>query len=88
MDVCPKCHNKIVIGMNCCTGRPTTSAEVSRMSLEVLEKLLRGIVGTKKKSVCCFCGMLCRRRRCTRCGEKALCAKCLKDHRCKATSKK
>ena len=23
MDVCPKCHNQIIIGMNCCTGRPT-----------------------------------------------------------------
>ena len=21
MDVCPKCHNTIVYGMNCCTGK-------------------------------------------------------------------
>lgn len=21
MDVCPKCHNQIVYGMNCCTGK-------------------------------------------------------------------
>lgn len=23
MDVCPKCHNQIVYGMNCCTGQRT-----------------------------------------------------------------
>lgn len=23
MDVCPKCHNAIVYGMNCCTGKRT-----------------------------------------------------------------
>lgn len=23
MDVCPKCHNVIVYGMNCCTGKRT-----------------------------------------------------------------
>jgi len=56
MDVCPKCHNAIVYGMNCCTGKRTLNIAPEPTLTAVPSILVTAEPEPQILTVCGICG--------------------------------